>query len=127
MGPHVYSRRKAPTYRQLLAGANVAAEAVRQIHGRDYEVLQLSKLEVGGGCIMDWVYEELHVPFSYPVELPPQIPQGLSLLWAFIRKAKQVLTVSFDQLDQQKKEIATAYQSGFALPEDQVAGVGEEM
>merc|ERR1712129_372394 len=110
MFPHGYSAESCPHHTELLEAARAAARAVESVHGRKYEVLQASRLEMPvGGTVLDWVYKELKVPHCYVVELRPEFLSKWRMAWALLTQGK------------------SAYFQGFELPEKEIREVGEEI
>lgn len=107
--PYAHTRFRCQHHQELKAAAEIAVTAARDVHGVQYQPVQLSHLETVGGTIVDWVYEELGVTHSYCVELRPELPSGFPFLWALLSKG------------------IFAIQEGFQLPEAQIRDVGEEV
>lgn len=112
MFPYAHSSEPCPHEEVLRKAADAASKAVEGSHGRRYEVLQASHLEVPvGGTMLDWVYTELRVPHSYVVELRPEFLSKLGVLKAALAHGS----------------FKAVYYQGFELPEDQIEEVGEEI
>ncbi|KAL5256302.1 hypothetical protein ACHWQZ_G011502 [Mnemiopsis leidyi] len=79
--PWAYSEETPPHNEHHVRVGNLTATAIREVHGEDYEVVQVSEMfgKVSGSSV-DWVYDTLNVVDAYGFELRPDINSNYGFL-----------------------------------------------
>ncbi|CAF3534160.1 unnamed protein product [Rotaria sp. Silwood1] len=71
--PYGYSNNDPPNYQQHVSAAQAGANAIKGVNSkRTYEIGGIADvLYIATGSTVDWAYDDLKIPYSYTIELPP--------------------------------------------------------